>query len=136
MSTHGITFGKVIAGAGLAAGAVLLCAATPLSLGGLSESVSDFFSKIPEMFAGGKSVELGRTGQAVLGAGLAGGSYALYNAMKGREEDLKDAQVDAPGAGPVDGGYAEQIAMNRAMMRCRAAMAAQTPGMGAGPALG
>ncbi len=129
-----ITVGKVVAGAAIAGGAVLLLGAA--SEGGIGKVIEDIGNWIGKLFGGGgpeiDSDKLGkllesRTGQAVAGAGLLGGGYALHRSMHRHEQELRDNQMDAAANVPVEGGFAEQIAMDRAMMRARSAMMAQTP---------
>jgi hypothetical protein len=127
-----ITVGEVVAGAAVAAGAVLLLgAASEQGVGGVFGKIGDWISGL---FHGGESNSLGewisthqQTAQAIGGAALLGGGYKLHRAMQDKKQLAHDQEMMEAANHPVEGGYAEQIAVDRAMMRARAAMVQQTP---------
>jgi hypothetical protein len=131
-----ITIGEVVAGAAAAAGGVLLLGAAfpESSLSGTFNAIGDWIGEMFGKVSNIDSSELGKwasshpdTVKAVSGAALLGGGYALHNSMQDKKREARDAELDAAADRPVEGGFAEQIAMDRAMMRARAAMVQQTP---------
>lgn len=97
----GITVGKVVAGAAMVAGAVLLAvAAFPELLNAKTPEIGStgVFDKISaaikDLFFKADGKTLSGVGKAMVGAGALGGGYTLYNAMGNKEESMNDARAE------------------------------------------
>jgi len=141
-STFGITVGKVIAGAAIALGAVVLVAAILPNLGGtptppattepgvlskIGTAIANLFMEplrgpirpgIDSPYTGAFST----TGKVLIGAGLVGGGYALASAMRSKEAENQDIrEASAVQGSPPSGGYAaaEQERAIAGLMKAR-----------------
>jgi len=128
----GITFGKVVAGAAVAVGAVMLAAAVFTETGTLGELFENIGNKLGAIFGGKHNFslpELGpKTTAALLGTTLVGGGIALSGAMDEKADDAHRHAVLAQVAGdPVPGGHAERVQMGAIQSLMKGRMMAESP---------